>query len=60
MLILPPSEDNSSVPLETWEKHAQLCTSPQAVGRSEHAQIEVRIDEWAQQLAVRFIAAPQR
>ncbi|GAA6015069.1 hypothetical protein JCM8202_004870 [Rhodotorula sphaerocarpa] len=51
MLILPPDEENSSVPAETWQQHASLCTSPQAVGRSEHAQIEARIDEWAQQLA---------
>ncbi|GAA5981442.1 hypothetical protein JCM10908_004110 [Rhodotorula pacifica] len=51
MLLLPPSEENSSVPLKVWQEQAKLCTSPQAVGRSEHAQIEVKIDEWARQLA---------
>ncbi|KWU46929.1 initiator tRNA phosphoribosyl transferase [Rhodotorula sp. JG-1b] len=51
MLLLPPSEDNSSVPADVWERQASLCTSPQAVGRSEHAQIQERIEEWAKQLA---------
>jgi len=32
-----------------------LNTSPQAVGPSEHAQIEKRIDKWAEDLAVRAI-----
>lgn len=52
MLLLPPSEDNSSVPADVWQRQASLCTSPQAVGRSEHAQIQERIEEWAKQLAV--------
>lgn len=51
MLLLPPSEDNSSVPADVWARQASLCTSPQAVGRSEHAQIQERIEEWAKQLA---------
>ncbi|GAA5878194.1 hypothetical protein JCM3774_005838 [Rhodotorula dairenensis] len=51
MLVLPPATDNSPVPVRVWQEQATLCTSPQAVGPSEHAQIQARIEEWAKQLA---------
>jgi hypothetical protein len=51
--LLPPSPDNSNVSLEDWEAEGKLFTAPQSVGRSEHSQIEVKIDGWAEDLAVR-------
>lgn len=53
VLLLPPAPDNSSVTAEEWQRQGCLYTSPQAVGRSEHAQIEEKIEGWAQDLAVR-------
>ncbi|KAL7340901.1 tRNA A64-2'-O-ribosylphosphate transferase [Rhodotorula toruloides] len=50
-LVLPPATDNSSVSLEIWKEQGRLYTSPQAVGRSEHAQIEAKVDKWAKELA---------
>ncbi|BGP28754.1 tRNA A64-2'-O-ribosylphosphate transferase [Rhodotorula toruloides] len=50
-IILPPAPDNSSVSLEVWKEQARLYTSPQAVGRSEHAQIEAKVEKWANELA---------
>ncbi|GJN92240.1 hypothetical protein Rhopal_005270-T1 [Rhodotorula paludigena] len=51
VLLLPPAPDNSSVTAEEWQRQGCLYTSPQAVGRSEHAQIEEKIEVWAQDLA---------
>ncbi|GAA5969139.1 hypothetical protein JCM11641_007481 [Rhodosporidiobolus odoratus] len=51
VLLLPPDTANSIVPLETWQEEGKLFTSPQAVGRSEHSQIEKKIEGWAQDLA---------
>ncbi|GAA5997372.1 tRNA A64-2'-O-ribosylphosphate transferase [Rhodotorula paludigena] len=51
VLLLPPAPDNSSVTVEEWQRQGCLYTSPQAVGRSEHAQIEEKIEGWAQDLA---------
>ncbi|BGO96539.1 tRNA A64-2'-O-ribosylphosphate transferase [Rhodotorula toruloides] len=50
-LILTPATDNSSVSLEVWRDQGRLFTSPQAVGRSEHAQIEAKVEKWANELA---------
>jgi len=41
--------------VEDWKTEGSLYTAPQSVGPSEHAQIQVRIDEWAESLAVRFL-----
>ncbi|GAA5945048.1 hypothetical protein JCM3775_004269 [Rhodotorula graminis] len=51
VLLVPPTEDNSSVSADEWREQGRLYTSPQAVGRSEHSQIEVKIDAWARDLA---------
>ncbi|BGP36497.1 tRNA A64-2'-O-ribosylphosphate transferase [Rhodotorula kratochvilovae] len=51
VLLLPPAPENSSVWAAEWEEQGRLYTSPQAVGRSEHAQIEVKIEGWAKDLA---------
>ncbi|ORY69292.1 tRNA A64-2'-O-ribosylphosphate transferase [Leucosporidium creatinivorum] len=51
MKLLPPSPDNSSASLEDWLHNGTLKTLPTAVGRSEHSQMEVRVEEWAQALA---------
>ncbi|GAA6056027.1 hypothetical protein JCM3770_002148 [Rhodotorula araucariae] len=51
ILLLPPAPDNSTASAEEWEDQGRLYTSPQAVGRSEHAQIEVKIEGWAKDLA---------
>jgi hypothetical protein len=57
MRLLPPSPDNSIATVEEWERDGKLWTLPSAVGRSEHSQMEARIEEWAQSLMVtsRFI-----
>lgn len=52
MQLLPPSPDNSSASLEDWLHNGTLKTLPTAVGRSEHSQMEARVEEWAQALAV--------
>ncbi|GAA6032014.1 hypothetical protein JCM8097_003388 [Rhodosporidiobolus ruineniae] len=49
-LLVPPTSENSPVSSEDWEEQGKLFTSPQAVGRSEHSQIEVKIDGWAKDL----------
>ncbi|GAA6006658.1 hypothetical protein JCM10207_005009 [Rhodosporidiobolus poonsookiae] len=49
--LLPPSPENSDASPEEWKEQGALFTSPQAVGRSEHSQIEVKIDGWAKDLA---------
>ncbi|BGP12529.1 hypothetical protein JCM10213_007627 [Rhodosporidiobolus nylandii] len=50
VLLLPPNEENSTVSAEVWEKEGKLYTSPQAVGRSEHSQIEAKVEGWAKDL----------
>ncbi|GAA5897448.1 hypothetical protein JCM6882_001889 [Rhodosporidiobolus microsporus] len=49
-LRLPPSPENADVSPEEWAEQGALYTSPQAVGRSEHSQVEVKIEGWAQDL----------
>lgn len=36
----------------TWYEEGKLWTLPSAVGRSEHAQIESKIEEWSNTLLV--------
>lgn len=50
ILLLPPRPENSEVNLAGWEKDGKLWTLPSAIGRSEHSQIEAKIDEWAERL----------
>lgn len=54
ILLLPPRPENSEVNLAGWEKDGKLWTLPSAIGRSEHSQIEAKIDEWAERLKVRL------
>ncbi|GAA5842434.1 hypothetical protein JCM5353_006772 [Sporobolomyces roseus] len=49
--LIPPGPSNSSVSEEDWKKEGSLYTAPQSVGPSEHAQIHVQIDKWAEDLA---------
>ncbi|GAA5903324.1 hypothetical protein JCM8208_002274 [Rhodotorula glutinis] len=51
VLLVPPTSDNSSVSADEWHEQGRLYTSPQAVGRSEHSQIELKIEGWARDLA---------
>ncbi|BGP21574.1 tRNA A64-2'-O-ribosylphosphate transferase [Rhodotorula toruloides] len=51
-IILLPTPENSPVSLEVWKEQGRLYTSPQAVGRSEHAQIEAKVEKWANELAL--------
>ncbi|KAK4057607.1 tRNA A64-2'-O-ribosylphosphate transferase [Microbotryomycetes sp. JL221] len=36
--------------LESWQENGKLWTLPSAVGRFEHAQIQAKINHWAQEL----------
>ncbi|GAA6011828.1 hypothetical protein JCM11491_000764 [Sporobolomyces phaffii] len=49
--LVSPDPSNSSVSAEDWEKEGRLYTSPQAVGPSEHAQIDKKVAKWAEELA---------
>lgn len=51
--LLPPSSDNSTASAEDWERDGALWTLPSAIGRSEHSQIESKIEEWSESLCVR-------
>ncbi|GAA5923404.1 tRNA A64-2'-O-ribosylphosphate transferase [Sporobolomyces koalae] len=48
--LVAPDCANSSVSAEDWAREGRLYTSPQAVGPSEHAQIEKQIAKWAADL----------
>ncbi|GAA5844979.1 hypothetical protein JCM11251_003170 [Rhodosporidiobolus azoricus] len=51
VLLSPPFKgENADVTPEEWDEMGGLYTSPQAVGRSEHSQIEVKIEGWAKDL----------
>lgn len=52
--LLPPNSENSTVSKEGWEEDGKLWTLPSAVGRSEHSQMEAKIEEWADALVVRL------
>ncbi|KAL8286188.1 hypothetical protein RQP46_004676 [Phenoliferia psychrophenolica] len=50
VLLLPPSAANSDVDPSGWTDDGKLWTLPSAIGRSEHSQMDARINEWAERL----------
>ncbi|KAK4055238.1 tRNA A64-2'-O-ribosylphosphate transferase [Microbotryomycetes sp. JL201] len=67
-LKLEPLENLPAAAKQSWAENGKLWTLPSAVGRSEHSQIEAKIDQWADGLLassynlemVRSLAKPLR
>ncbi|SCV68467.1 BQ2448_588 [Microbotryum intermedium] len=49
-ILLPPNSKNSTASIKEWERDGALWTLSSTISRSEHSQIEARIQEWAQEL----------
>ncbi|SGY34473.1 BQ5605_C002g01637 [Microbotryum silenes-dioicae] len=49
-ILLPPTSEDSTVSIEEWKRDGALWTLSSTISRSEHSQIEARIQEWALKL----------
>ncbi|KAK4698712.1 tRNA A64-2'-O-ribosylphosphate transferase, partial [Phenoliferia sp. Uapishka_3] len=50
VMLLPPTSNNSDVDSQGWIDDGKLWTLPSAIGRSEHSQIDAKVEMFAERL----------